>query len=123
MSADDGIYLLQCKDGWRVTYAQAIDNLYWWHVPGTSIDQYERKEEINPSVLFTYFKQSEVYQKKYEAWHQAMILYRQVGYVEYGISFIEGFEEKDFPKQCCDKPDIIELDLPTKRCFNCGEYQ
>lgn len=30
MSADNCIACLKCKDGYRVTHAQAIDNLTWW---------------------------------------------------------------------------------------------
>jgi len=124
MSADNGIYILKNNDGYRVTHAQAIDNLYWWRVEGGSIDQYEQRNEINPSVLFSYFKNSEVYKDKNEAWHQAVILYRQQEIVEYGISFIEGFEEKDFPTQCCTTPKILVDGDGTiiARCYNCGEY-
>ena len=29
MSADNGIYLVQFKDGWRVAHLQGIDSIYW----------------------------------------------------------------------------------------------
>ena len=29
MSADNGIYLVQFKDGWRVAHLQGIDSMYW----------------------------------------------------------------------------------------------
>lgn len=122
MSADNGVYILHTLDGWRVIHDQAIDNLYWWRVEGASLDQQELKNEINPSSLYSYFKDCVVYKEKYEAWHEAMLLYRKIGYVEYGIQFIEGFEQKEFPSQCCESPDIILLDDEIKRCFNCGEY-
>lgn len=124
MSTDNGIYILKTKDEWRVTHAQAIDNLFWWHIEGGSIDQYEMKNEINPSVLYSYFKNSKVLKSKEEAWHEAMILLRSRPFVEYGISLIDGWEEKEFPKQCCEKPNYIvyDHDLQVHRCMNCGEY-
>ena len=30
MSSDNGIYVLQTLDGWRVSHLQAIENIYWW---------------------------------------------------------------------------------------------
>lgn len=122
MSSDNGVYILHTLDGWRVIHAQAIDNLYWWRVEGALIDQLELRNEINPSSLFSYFKDCEIFKEKYEAWHKAVLLYREIGDVEYGIQFIEGFENKEFPKKCCDNPNIIVNVFETKRCFNCGEY-
>jgi len=40
MSADNGIYILECKDQYRVIHAQAIDNLYWTFLDGMmSVDK------------------------------------------------------------------------------------
>ncbi len=123
MSSDNGVYVLQTKDGFRVTHAQAIDNIYWHHIPGASLDQSELKTEINMSVLYSYFKKSKVWAEKKEAWHEAVILYREIGHVEYGIAFIEGLEQIEFPKQCCSEPNIVRYEDDEKRCMNCGEYE
>lgn len=34
MSADNGIYILETKDQYRVAHLQAIDNIYWSHING-----------------------------------------------------------------------------------------
>lgn len=40
MSADNGIYILECKDQYRVIHAQAIENLYWTFLDGMmSVDK------------------------------------------------------------------------------------
>jgi len=86
MSADNGIYILESKDGFRVTHAQAIDNLWW---PGN---------KLNPVQLKKYFGECKVFKSLKEAYSKAKNIKYQVGYVEYGISFIEGWEDKDFPE-------------------------
>lgn len=77
MSADNGIYILKSKDGYRVIHAQAIENIYWWwndlrlHLPGEA-EKLEQKSEyqgniyakigggqkniLNPLELYCYFK-------------------------------------------------------------------
>ena len=98
MSADNGIYILQSKDGWRVIEAQAIDNLWW--------DDYykEIRTVLNPDMLLEYFGKCEVLKTKEEAMILATELYEEImnsdfPICEYGISFIYGWEDEEFPKE------------------------
>jgi hypothetical protein len=101
MSADNGIYILKCKDGWRVAHAQSIDNIYWW--PDRKDGQYVQLDSINPVQLYRYFKGSKNYKTEGEATSQAYKMYRDImnddmcPIVEYGISYISGWERKLFP--------------------------
>lgn len=121
MSADNGIYILEAKDGFRVIHTQAIDNLYWWwnderlydddwvekQKEKGIINPYrgmgESKNELNPKEIYRYFRNSEVFKTKEEAFHEADRKYQEImksdcPIIEYGISFIEGWEDKEFPK-------------------------
>ena len=122
MSADNGIYVLQSKDGYRVIEAQAIDNLWWWWkderlyddkyvekeqkkgVENPYKDMGERREEINPRELLLYFGKCKVYKTKQKVMNEAVRLYNEImnsdfPILEYGISFISGWEDKEFPKE------------------------
>jgi len=99
MSSDDGIYILKSKDGYRVAHLQAIENLWWWD------DISDYKDEINPSVLKELFQGCKVLKSREEAVGEAIRLYKKsVGddfypqIPEYGIKFINGWEDKEFPK-------------------------
>ena len=102
MSADNGIYILQSKDGFRVIHAQAIENLCWWNTEDKDTSKWEERSEINPKVLKDYFEKSKVFKTKEEALKEAFRLYdeieREYYLIEYGISFIIGWEDKEFPK-------------------------
>uniref|UniRef100_A0A6M3JEI8 Uncharacterized protein n=1 Tax=viral metagenome TaxID=1070528 RepID=A0A6M3JEI8_9ZZZZ len=121
MSSDNGIYCLQSKDGFRVAHLQAIDNLYWWRIYqcdceinednedwdtcskcGAHIVN-EQREKINPITLKNYFGDSKVFKTKEEVLLEANKIYEEIlegccPIVEYGIQFIGGWEEKEFPK-------------------------
>jgi hypothetical protein len=97
MSADNGIYILQTKDGWRVIHAQAIENIYW------DEEKKEITEEINPHILREYFEDCEVFPTREEAIKEAELIYDDIvqddfcPIVEYGICFITGVEDIEFP--------------------------
>jgi hypothetical protein len=57
MSADNGIYIASFKDGYRVIYAQAIDNL--WYFP-ENVDEYTAKNIVCEEWR-KYWQDSEVY--------------------------------------------------------------
>lgn len=81
MSADDGIYLHKFKNGWRVTHAQAIENISWR--PG--------KDGYNHKALNETFADSPLFKTEAEAQKYAFKLYdkavKEFGYCpEYGIS-------------------------------------
>ena len=124
MSSDNGIYILQSKDGYRAIHAQAIENLYW-HPILCCINQeiiWARNNEgfdiekcntcgakikrtglniLNTKILLEYFGNSKVFKIVDEALEEANKLYNEYekfGYIEYGISFIREWENKDFTK-------------------------
>lgn len=120
MSADNGIYILETKDGFRVTHAQAIDNLWWWWTDERLYDNEwvkgeqertkenpyqgkgETRTELNPRELRNYFGKCEVFRSDIQALIHARYLEREImnsdcPILEYGIHFIHGWEDKDFP--------------------------
>lgn len=60
MSADNGIYLLQTLDGWRVAHLQAIDNIYWHPTCCDNPDIHEEitqyDEHMNPIDIYYHEK-------------------------------------------------------------------
>jgi hypothetical protein len=86
MSADNGIYIAKFSDGYRVTEAQAIENLDYF--PEGSK---ERKHE-----LLCYFGESEVYKTEDEAYKKAYEIEdkndERGDWTEYGICFVGEYE-------------------------------
>jgi hypothetical protein len=130
MSADNGIYILKTKDGYRVKHLQAIENIFWWPTccdnpelveqpldPNdmcyhdycanceTLDPDWERREEINPAVIYDFFSDSRVFETEEDALNEADFLYISItrddfcGIVEYGIQMINGLEDQPFPTQ------------------------
>jgi len=58
----------------------------------------ESRDELNPRELINYFGNCEVFETKEDAFNEAYRLYHEIGFVEYGISFVSGWENKEFPK-------------------------
>lgn len=101
MSADNGIYILQAKDGYRVVHAQAIENLWWW-------DDMHHDRKLNPKFIFDYFGNSQLFKTSQEALSYAQSLYDDImdsgmSYIEYGIQLITGWEDKEFPTEGSDE--------------------
>lgn len=94
MSADNGIYILQSLDGFRVVHAQAIENLWYWEDGGN-------REGMNPKYVSKYFGEAKLLADEAEAAKEALRLYKEItseGYpLEYGIVPISGWEDKEFP--------------------------
>jgi len=124
MSADNGIYILQSLDGYRVIEAGAIENLHWWenccdkpnikddgllnHQQcincGTLDPKSEERQELNPKELLNYFGKCTVYDTEKEVLEEATNIFQEImdddmGIIEYGISFIRGWENKLFPNK------------------------
>lgn len=76
MSADNGIYIHKFKDGYKVTHAQAIDNIYW----------HRGRKKYNYRILNQYFKHSPKFKTIIEATVYAVKLSKEIEYTEYGIS-------------------------------------
>ena len=94
MSADNGIYIAKFPDGYRVAYAQAIEN----------IDYYPVGSKKRKKMLKRYFGRSPIFKKKKKAWEYASKIYDDmekdekengmfgVFILEYGISYIGEYE-------------------------------
>ena len=95
MSADNGIYILQSKDGFRVIHTQCIENLWYWDDPSIS--------DLNPKYILQYFGKAKVIETQEEALKEALRLYNEISSgewappIEYGIVPISGWEDRDFP--------------------------
>ena len=124
MSADNRVYILQTKDGFRVAHLQAIEDIYWWYVccnnpcikeKETNSLYYEeicincksekpvtiKKDKICPDRLAEKFgKCEDVWTNKESALKEAVRLYHEImddfGIIEYGIGFIK--YDGEFPK-------------------------
>ena len=120
ISADNGIYILKSKDGYRVIHAQCIENLWWWWEDERLYDEEYieantengmtsvfcdapggYRDELNPRELADYFGKAKA-MEECDAWDEAKRLYNEImdsdfPILEYGISEIRGWEDKEFP--------------------------
>lgn len=117
MSADNGVYILQTKDGYRVAHAQAIENISYGC----------KKGEWNEECVIAIFGRSQVHRDDISALVEAKRIYDNVvsdeicPICEYGICPIN-FKHKEFPETknfylaisngdynyCCSLDSIIE---------------
>lgn len=94
MSADNGVYILRTKDGYRVAHAQAIEN----------IDYGCKEGEWNEEDVKMIFGRSKVHSEQKEALDEAVKIYNEIisddfcPICEYGIVSIFKFKNKSFPK-------------------------
>lgn len=94
MSADNGIYILKSPkdngDGFefRVTHAQAIENIYW------NPDANEEGPDVNPKSLIDYFGECELLTEQ-DAQDKALAIEKEIldddfcPILEYGINTLE----------------------------------
>jgi hypothetical protein len=75
MSADNGIYIAQFSDGFRVIEASAIDNLTYFP-EGSAEEKLEWKN---------YFGNAPKFNTKEQAFAHAQKIYKEFPYLEYGI--------------------------------------
>lgn len=85
VSADNGIYILETPADptpeFRVTHAQAIENV-WWNPETKEIDQsYWNEDEI-----LAYFSKCKVYRNRLEALEVAHKMAEDYTVLEYGVS-------------------------------------
>ena len=84
MSADNGIYIAEFDDGFRICHGSAIDNLDFFET------EKERQQEI-----YNYFHDSALFSSKGQALEAAQKLYDDVMekfyIIEYGIQFLGHF--------------------------------
>ena len=82
MSADNGIYILECKDQYRVIHAQAIENLYY-----SFIDEHNR--ELVPTRIVEMYGDSRYTRDINMARNIAFSMEKRHSILEYGISSIK----------------------------------
>jgi len=93
MSADNGIYIAKFPDGYRITYAQAIEN----------VDYFPEGSKKRKKELKSYFGESEIYKTEQDAFNAALELSAKMeedeeengmGFfvLEYGICYIGEYE-------------------------------
>jgi len=119
MSADNGIYILETKDGFRVAHAQAIGNIHY------NADE----TGFNLREIYRYFHKGKFFKFKEEALKEACKMYEEIindpicPIVEYGICPISA-SNIEFLKECppcCEDPNIVCVD-GNDQCYNCGYY-
>jgi len=103
MSSENGIYILQTKDGFRVVHAQAIENIYY---------SGDERYGFNLQAVADYFGPCvNIAKNEVEAWEQAKILYDEImddafcPIIEYGVQFIKGMENQEFPTHLIKKDE------------------
>lgn len=79
MSADNGVYILETRDQYRVIHAQAIENLYWCQVERKSTDF------LISTRLVEYFGNVRYTRNKETAHRIANAIARKTPILEYGI--------------------------------------
>ncbi len=78
MSADNGIYVAEFKNGYRVIEASAIDNLYY----------HSKNSKENKEVWHEYWDKAKVFKTKEEALLYAHELAEECYILEYGVNYI-----------------------------------
>ena len=85
MSADNGIYILKTKDQYRVTHAQAIENIYWEYDSRYACYINERTNKLVPTRVVEYWGGCKYTRSAEKAQQIAESMLRRIGFVEYGI--------------------------------------
>jgi hypothetical protein len=80
MSADNTVAIGKFTDGFRVVHAQAIENCDY-------ADGFPKEETQAYRVV--YYGDSEVFENEEAAHKQAIMLYNEMPFVEYGIQLID----------------------------------
>jgi hypothetical protein len=86
MSADNGIYILEYSDGYRVIHRSAIDNLYWHFSKGGMFN------ELNPCEVLASYGKEEEFKTLHGVLNKAREIYDDLDICEYGIQFITDFK-------------------------------
>lgn len=82
MSADNGVYILKMKDQHRVTYAHAIENLWW------SFIKRDSDREMVPTRIVELYGSKRYTRDAEKAMKVAQAIARDSGYLEYGIQIL-----------------------------------
>jgi len=116
MSADDGIYILETKDQYRVIHTQAIDNLWWSHIDRRS------HSELIPTRIVEYYGQLKSYKTKDEVKNRAFELYdlSKPYDPEYGIQTIS--IDKTWDQILTEAKELAPLEIEAINLDNDGRW-
>ena len=82
MSADNGIYILETLDQYRVVHTQAIDNLTW------SFENLSCDNDLVPTRIVEYYGNCKPIKNESEVRRIAFEMAKTIIYLEYGIHTI-----------------------------------
>ncbi len=80
MSADNGVYILKCKDQYRVKHTRSIENLWW--------NGWTYAPEVVPSQAVTYFGDCKYTRNSDIAIKIALQTLKRLDVCEYGVRII-----------------------------------
>lgn len=115
MSADNGIYLLEMKDQWRVIHAQAIENLHWSNIDNDYADDYN-----SVRIVELYRKVTPMNEE--EALKEAQRLYEEImdddfcPILEYGIVHL--FVDKTWSEIIDEAKELIPQEIESIKLYN-----
>jgi hypothetical protein len=103
MSADNGIYILECKDQYRVIHAMAIDNLWYSHIN-------ENNNQLVPTRIVNYFGKSKYTRDINMARNIAFSMAKRQPILEYGINSIE-IKDKTWNQIVREAKELAPLEI------------
>lgn len=116
MSADNGVYILKTRgreEGqfeYRVTHAQAIDNLNYNALTGKD------QKDFIPEEAFAYFDGCEVFSQEEAAFAQAKQIAKDYPLLEYGICLLD-FSHQEYPTHLT-KDDYVRYQVEVDRAIS-----
>jgi len=105
MSADNGIYLLELKDEYRIIHAQGIENLWW------SFEIMGLGQNMIPTRVIEYFDGSISFNNKKDALEHAKELSKDCDFLEYGIRVLHEFKHKTWKEVIVDAKRLARKEI------------
>lgn len=88
MSADNGVYILKCKDQYRVAHLQAIENVFWSCINGSWQDRKYTKGKLVPTRVVEMWGECKFTRNFETALSMANKWCSSLPICEYGVSII-----------------------------------
>lgn len=114
MSSDNGIYILQTKDQFRVIHAQGIDNLFW------SFVDFKTGYEIVPTRVIEFFGGCKFTRNSEVANQIASNMAKRVYVLEYGVSTIK--IDKTWKQIVEEAKEYAKLEIAAIETNNDGRW-
>lgn len=89
MSADNGIYILQTKDQYRVVHLQAIENIYWSFIDGDWRNKDYKKRKYVPTRVIEMWGDCKYTRSRGVALEIAYNMASKLPICEYGVNIIK----------------------------------